>query len=73
MIGYTTTAGSVEFTLGSVVETVPRPLKYVKIDNVSNKIYVNKKNGDITFEAKNLPINGYATMTDLYNNLKTLM
>jgi|LakMenEpi03Aug12_release.lakeMendotaPanAssembly.Ray.scaffolds.fasta_scaffold1163874_2 hypothetical protein len=73
MIGYTTTADSVEFTIGSVVETIPRPLKYVKIDNTTNKIYVNKENGDITFEAKNLPINGFTTMTDLYNNLKTLM
>jgi len=73
MIGYTTTADSVEFTIGSVTETVPRPLKYVKIDNTTNKIYVNKENGDITFETKNLPINGFTTMTDLYNNLKTLM
>jgi len=73
MIGYTTTADSVEFTIGSVTETVPRPLKYVKIDNVSNKIYVNKKNGDIVFDAKNLPINTFTTMTDLYNDLKTLM
>lgn len=73
MIGYTATADSVEFTLGSIIETIPRPLKYVKFDTLSNKIYVNKKNGDIVFSSTDLPINGYTTMTDLYNNLKTLM
>jgi hypothetical protein len=67
---YTVNTDSIEFKLGDVTQTMPKPLQYVKLSNDLSKVYVFSENNDIVFDAKYLPINGFTTAQDLYDDLK---
>lgn len=67
---YTVNADSIEFKLGNVNHTMPKPLQYVKLSNDLSRVYVFSENNDIIFDAKYLPINGFTTIQDLYDDLK---
>jgi hypothetical protein len=69
---YTVGTNCIEFKTGLIVTNVPTPLLYVKLDTnkLVNKIYIYSASGDIIFPAKGLPINGFTTLLDLYNDLK---
>jgi len=69
---YTVGTNCIEFKTGLIVTNVPTPLLYVKLDTnkLVNKIYIYSASGDIVFPAKGLPINGFTTLLDLYNDLK---
>lgn len=67
---YIVNADSIEFKLGDVNHTMPKPLQYVKLSNDLSRVYVFSENNDIVFDAQYLPINGFNTMQDLYDDLK---
>ena len=66
---YTVNTDNIEFKVGDITKTIPIALQLVKIDYVSKKVSVFTEDGNIVFSEKDLPINGFTTLVDLYNDL----